>query len=80
MANSVKQVRKAVRLKRSPKNAAWILPIMVAFNDKGIVTVNDTITGRRNRPSAERLLSASRFIAEMLEESQIEIEKRGSAT
>jgi len=52
------------------------LPINVAIYKTGLVKVNGAIVGRRGRPSAERLLSASRFIAEMLEEAQLEIEKR----
>ena len=79
MANTLEQVRKAAQVERSPRDAGWVLPIKVVIYETGIVKVNDTIVGRPDWPSAQRLLSASRFIAEMLEEAQLEIEKQERA-
>ena len=79
MASTPEEVRKAVRLEPSRDHAGWVLPIKVVIYDRDVVKVNDTIVGRPGRPSAERLLAASRFIAEMLEEAQVEIDREARA-
>jgi hypothetical protein len=75
VANTLEQVREAIaELERSPKDAGWILPIEVAiYPGSGMVKVNGVPAGQSGVPWKEGLLSASRFIAEMLEETQAQI-------
>lgn len=78
MAGSLKRIRSEMKIRRSPKDAGWILPIEVGVYDNGMISVNKTpINTSPEYDQALGWTGATVIIAQYLDELREEVNRRG---
>ena len=73
--NNLENVRKCMRIKRTPNDAGTKLTIEFTCYDSGIVSINGSAKGDYTPDEAERWLASTRFVMQMIEEFRNHINK-----
>jgi len=73
--NNLENVRKCMRIKRTPNDAATKLTIEFTYYDNGFVSINGSAKGDYTPDEAERWLASTRFVMQMIEEFRNYINK-----
>ena len=66
--NNLENVRKCMRIKRTPHDAGTKLMIEFTYYDNGFVSINGSAKGDYTPDEAERWLASTRFVMQMIEE------------
>ena len=66
--NNLENVRKCMRIKRTPNDAGTKLMIEFTYYDNGFVSINGSAKGNYTPDEAERWLASTRFVMQMIEE------------
>jgi hypothetical protein len=73
--NNVENVRKCMRIKRTPSDAGTKLMIEFTYYDNGFVSINGSAKADYTSDEAERWLASTRFVMQMIEEFRNYINK-----
>src|SRR5262249_16411812 len=73
--NNLENVRKCMRIKRTPNDAGTKLTIEFTYYDNGFVSINGSAKGDYTPDEAERWLASTRFVMQMMEEFKKYINK-----
>jgi len=73
--NNLENVRKCMRIKRTPNDAGTKLMIEFTYYDNGSVSINGSAKGDHTPDEAERWLASTRFVMQMIEEFRNYINK-----
>src|ERR687888_2339340 len=73
--NNLENVRKSMRIKRTPNDAGTKLIIEFTYYDNGLVSINGSAKGDYTPDEAERWLASTRFVMQMIEEFRNYINK-----
>jgi hypothetical protein len=73
--NNLENVRKCMRIKRTPDDAGTKLTIEFTYCDNGFVSINGSAKGDYTPDEAERWLASTRFVMQMIEEFRNYINK-----
>ena len=73
--NNLANVRKCMRIKRTPNDASTKLMIEFACYDNGFISINGSAKGDYTPDEAERWLASTRFVMQMIEEFRNYINK-----
>ena len=73
--NNLENVRKCMRIKRTPNDAGTKLTIEFTYYDNGFVSINGSPKGDYTPDEAERWLASTRFVMQMIEEFRNYINK-----
>jgi hypothetical protein len=73
--NNLENVRKCMRIKRTPNDAGTKLTIEFTYYDNGFVSINGSAKGDHTPDEAERWLASTRFVMQMIEEFRNYINK-----
>jgi hypothetical protein len=73
--NNLENVRKCMRIKRTPNEAGTKLTIEFTYYDNGSVSINGSAKGDYTPDEAERWLASTRFVMQMIEEFRNYINK-----
>src|SRR5438270_1413693 len=73
--NNVANVRKCMRIKRTPSDAGTKLMIEFTYYDNGFVSINGSAKAEYTSDEAERWLACTRFVIQMIEEFRNYINK-----
>ena len=73
--NNLENVRKCMRIKRTPNDAGTKLTIEFTYYDNGSVSINGSAKGDHTPDEAERWLASTRFVMQMIEEFRNYINK-----
>jgi len=73
--NNLENVRKCMRIKRTPNDAGTKLTIEFTYYDNGFVWINGSPKGDYTPDEAERWLASTRFVMQMIEEFRNYINK-----
>jgi len=73
--NNLENVRKCMRIKRTPNDAGTKLTIEFTYYDNGFVSINGSAKGDYTPDEAERWLASTRFVMQMIEEFRNYINK-----
>jgi hypothetical protein len=73
--NNLENVRKCMRIKRTPNDAGTKLMIEFTYYDNGFVSINGSAKGNYTPDEAERWLASTRFVMQMIEEFRNYINK-----
>ena len=73
--NNLENVRKCMRIKRTPIDAGTKLTIEFTYYDNGFVSINGSPKGDYTPDEAERWLASTRFVMQMIEEFRNYINK-----
>src|SRR5215831_2154414 len=68
--NNLENVRKCMRIKRTPNDAGTKLTIEFTYYDNGFVSINGSAKGDYTPDEAERWLASTRFVMQMIENSE----------
>jgi hypothetical protein len=67
--NNLEYVRKCMRIKRTPNKTGTKLTIEFTYFDDGFLSINGSPKGDHTPDEAERWLASTRFVMQMIEES-----------
>ena len=73
--NNLENVRKCMRIKRTPNDTGTKLMIEFTYYDNGFVSINGSAKGNYTPDEAERWLASTRFVMQMIEEFRNYINK-----
>ena len=73
--NNLENVRKCMRIKRTPSDTGTKLMIEFTYYDDGSVSINGSAKGDHTSDEAERWLASTRFVMQMIEEFRNYINK-----
>ena len=73
--NNLDNVRKCMRIKRTPNDAGTKLTIEFTYYDNGFLSINGSAKGDYTPDEAERWLASTRFVMQMIEEFRNYINK-----
>jgi hypothetical protein len=73
--NNLENVRKSLRIKRTPNGAGTKLTIEFTYYDNGFVSINGSAKGDYTADETERWLASTRFVMQMIEEFRNYINK-----